>query len=451
VRLPIRIEAEAARNDVGVASVLGRNKASPRPETSGVTRRPETEYNGCHTLQDVGQVVESMPLYYTAASSSKIRNSGVRKRNPVSAARRQRLGQRSGSGSKASALSDDDNSNAVDSDFGLERHEVLMIRLAPGLKDTSVVSILEHVPLHMFEDMPEKASGMNSVRIAEVLNYRLRMPKIVSASHVHALRDTPTATEREIASLIQSGQVCKVSIPGRGTGVSAVGSGLVLLSEWRNTLSQNGINGVLTEKYLLRLQGKPADAFRPDELRNLMKAGFLTGSSLLTRTEAEFSPNTQSSTSLSRIANAGSFFASGSEGAVATAAIENISGGSGAASRMQRSTLSNTIPTSHSFSLPNMGIFLRLLTSSRDHLVSLIAKSGPSRSTTVERLKERWEGGATELSTQTFGRKNVLPGKTKKWKDFYGLTFEWVLAECLGAGLVECFKTGSVGTGVRLI
>jgi hypothetical protein len=45
----------------------------------------------------------------------------------------------------------------------------------------------------------------------------------------------------------------------------------------------------------------------------------------------------------------------------------------------------------------------------------------------------------------------VLPGRTRKWKDFHGLKFEWVLAECLGAGLVEVFETGSVGLGVRAV
>lgn len=44
----------------------------------------------------------------------------------------------------------------------------------------------------------------------------------------------------------------------------------------------------------------------------------------------------------------------------------------------------------------------------------------------------------------------VLPSKTRKWKQFYGLSFDWVLAECLGAGLLELFDTGSVGRAVRV-
>ncbi len=44
----------------------------------------------------------------------------------------------------------------------------------------------------------------------------------------------------------------------------------------------------------------------------------------------------------------------------------------------------------------------------------------------------------------------MLPGRTKKWKQFYGMRFEWVLEECLGTGVVELFETGSVGMGVRM-
>ena len=45
----------------------------------------------------------------------------------------------------------------------------------------------------------------------------------------------------------------------------------------------------------------------------------------------------------------------------------------------------------------------------------------------------------------------VLPGRTKKWKDLYGMRFRWVLEEAIGAGLIELFDTGSVGPGVRCL
>lgn len=39
----------------------------------------------------------------------------------------------------------------------------------------------------------------------------------------------------------------------------------------------------------------------------------------------------------------------------------------------------------------------------------------------------------------------------KKWKDFQGVSFGWVLLDALGSGVVETFETSSVGRGVRLV
>lgn len=68
-------------------------------------------------------------------------------------------------------------------------------------------------------------------------------------------------------------------------------------------------------------------------------------------------------------------------------------------------------------------------------------------------LRERWDGFITAAGDPK-RRKGlegvVLPARTKKWKHFHGLKFQWVLEECLGTGLVEVFETGSVGQGIRL-
>ena len=74
-------------------------------------------------------------------------------------------------------------------------------------------------------------------------------------------------------------------------------------------------------------------------------------------------------------------------------------------------------------------------------------------------LRERWDGGiAADGGTGADPGKRargefvgMLPSRTKKWRTFWGLGFEWVLAEAMGAGLVECFETGSVGRGIRIV
>jgi len=98
---------------------------------------------------------------------------------------------------------------------------------------------------------------------------------------------------------------------------------------------------------------------------------------------------------------------------------------------------------------------LRLLESARAHLLHLLARS-KYREAPKDLLRERWDGGVPSEVVKSGagggggGGGVVLPGRTKKWKQFYGMRFEWVLEECLGTGVVELFETGSVGMGVRM-
>ena len=106
-------------------------------------------------------------------------------------------------------------------------------------------------------------------------------------------------------------------------------------------------------------------------------------------------------------------------------------------------------------SLPNTGPYLKLLTAARSHMVSLIMKSR-YREMPVYLLRERWDGGVSGDDPAAKAKKyrgefnGVLPSRTRKWKQFYGLSFDWVLAECLGAGLIEVFETRSVGRAIRI-
>ena len=104
-------------------------------------------------------------------------------------------------------------------------------------------------------------------------------------------------------------------------------------------------------------------------------------------------------------------------------------------------------------SLPRTGPFLALLTAARTHFLSLLTKSKRGEAPAYL-LRERWDGGIQ--TKNPYGRSKdpfavVLPGRTRKWKELYGVGFDWVLAECVGAGLVECFDTGTVGLGVRKV
>lgn len=128
--------------------------------------------------------------------------------------------------SKASVSNDDSIFDEPLDDTGF------VASLATDLELCDVPQFIQNIQNRMFTLVPERASGMNGQRTAEVLNYRINLPPVVSVAHVHALSRSPTVTEREIAELTRAGGIRKVVIPGRGVGGAAVGEGLVLVSEW---------------------------------------------------------------------------------------------------------------------------------------------------------------------------------------------------------------------------
>ena len=192
-------------------------------------------------------------------------------------------------------------------------------------------------------------------------------------------------------------------------------------------------------------------------MTSLVHSGFLVRSSALSSSKADsfLRPGTATIGTLSGVATAGSSFASGSTAAAASSSLEHLSGGTAATQRL--SNQPSKLASTYVLSLPNTGPYLRLLIEARDHLLSLLNKANKYHELPKDLLKERWEGGiagSDEASKAARSRgewKGVLPGRTRKWKQFYGLEFDWVLEECLGAGLIECFQTGSVGLGVRAI
>lgn len=203
-----------------------------------------------------------------------------------------------------------------------------------------------------------------------------------------------------------------------------------------------------------------------------MHAGFLTVSSQpSTSMDAFARPGPGSSGTLTSLARVGSQEVSGSLGAIGGYGAVHNAGGSGGGLYHREPSISShpisvgaqvsTIPEnfrrsgqSFEFTLPSTGPYLRLLSSARSHLMSLLAKS-KFKEAPLDLLRERWDGGIATDDAASKAKKargdfaGVLPGRTRKWKQFHGLSFEWVLGECVGAGLVELFETGTVGKGVR--
>lgn len=299
--------------------------------------------------------------------------------------------------------------------------------------------------------MPDQRSGMNSTRIAEVLNFRASLPPIVTVSHIQALLSSPTAVEREIAELIKGGAIRKVVVGGRGSK----GEALVLVRDMDEMVQKSVLAQEVKARFLTLLHATPTALKIPrsqlseGDAKALFQAGFLTSATpTWTPTDIYSRPGDGMKGTLTSVA-AISKAASGSLAAVGGENAIHAAGGSygGAATPG---------PESYTLSLPTTGSFLKLLSSARAHLLALLSKS-KFREAPETLLRQRWDGGIAagdDASRARYSRgefDGVLPGKTRKWKVFYGMAFEWVLGECVGAGLMEVFETGSIGRGVRAL
>ncbi|MCJ1384832.1 hypothetical protein MMC17_007950 [Xylographa soralifera] len=406
-----------------------------------------------------------MPFTFTAAHSSRISKPRAKKISLKRAASTPfpKLNQRKPiqrSESKPELVEDD-----ADDLFQDHLDDVgLVACLATDLSLRDVVPAMKYIRSHMFDDIPER-SGMNSTRTAEVLNFRRLLPPIVTNVHVHALIKSPTLVEREIAELTSAGLLRKIVVPGRGVGGSSISDALVLVEDWEQLVkAAEYLELDLIDKYMQQLRTTSLSptvtrgVFDATEVSQLMRAGFLSAPSQAPNTTNVFSRLMDSSsgtlTSIASIARA-------SEGAGHEATGGGSAGlGTSKAQEPHFPSIPGAKSTRHigdlQLALPSTGAFLKLLHEARTHLLSILFKS-KFKEAPLYLLRERWDGGvetAEQAARSTnYGRNfaGILPGRTRKWKHFYGLKFDWVLEECAGAGLLEVFETGSVGRGVRAL
>jgi hypothetical protein len=319
---------------------------------------------------------------------------------------------------------------------------------------TDVISALDHAKTSMFSPIPERA-GFNSVHIAEILNFRKNLPPVVSLAHIHALVSASSKTERQIASLLETNRIRKIKVTGRGNDISGTADFLIATADLRALLCDSNVAPDIAMSFLDVLRRHPrvtsftSNMLLPKHVAALSTAGFLVSLSASTSRNLSFSGSSLVATAKISKAHSGSYGAVGGENA-----FENL-GGTGAAKRHGSSH--DVHPQGElGLSLPNIGPYIRLLNAGRTHLVDLLGKS-KFREAPLYLLKEKWDGavdndGSVSQAKRIRGEfSEVMPAKTKKWKNLSGLNFDWVLEECLGAGLIELFETGSVGLGVRAI
>lgn len=352
--------------------------------------------------------------------------------------------------------------NILDGHVGLEEEGAL----APTGKLVSVVdnstsdvlSAIKYARTTMFEPLPDRA-GMNSVGIAEVLNFQKNLPAVVSLAHIHALRSASSKTERDIQYLLAHNEVRRLQLVGRGNEVSGLKELLIATRDYEGIVRASSLPDDVVSSFIAALQANPRVHALPTSfltrlhIELLFRAGFLVAPSLQSsrNVEAGFGRPAAAAPILSRSTScpqAVSFDSS--------VTFESL-GGVGSA-RRSKTTTATMAENRFVLSVPGLSSYLQLVDASRNHFLDLLRQFSRHRQAPMYLLRERWNGNIDDNANQISVAKrirgefsNVLPAKTKKWKSFRGLSFDWVLAECLGAGLVELFETHSVGLGVRAL
>ena len=182
-----------------------------------------------------------MPLNFSAAHSSRISKrprqlSRHSASSPFKHFSPRKPIQRSKS--VADVADDDDDDDDNEDFFGDRLNDIGNVKsLASDLSLRDVAQTIQYVRSHMFEALPENG-GFDSKRIAETLNFRKSLPPTVTVPHIHALAQSPTKTEREIAELTRAGTIRRLVTPGRGTGGSSMGESLILTEDVESLLRQ---------------------------------------------------------------------------------------------------------------------------------------------------------------------------------------------------------------------
>ena len=396
-----------------------------------------------------------MPLYFTASSYSALKRSNSSPAKPSTSAsslfnNHARTKSSSTAGKrKRSKKGDDEDGSDEDEDASPRLSNTgKTLPLAANSTLKTVPEAIDHALCTTFGPIPDRAAGMNSTKIAELLNFRKRLPPVVSLAHIHALITASTRTEREIAQLITTGTLRKIPVAGRGNDISGLGEFIIRTSDLEDLISKSSLADAHKDKFKTLLRDNPratnlpALLLEPSELTALVKAGFLVTASAHVKISTSSSARAQFSSSVTTASRT----PSGSILPPSPAAFENHRSGAG-----------NSATNVLTLSVPNLGPYLRLLSQARNHLLDLLARGSKYSEAPAYLLKERWDG-ASAVGDSKGGPKRVkgqfqgvLPGQTRRWRQLYGLEFPWVLDECLGSGLIEGFETGAVGLGVRAV
>jgi hypothetical protein len=315
-----------------------------------------------------------------------------------------------------------------------------------------VVQAMRYIRSRMFSPVP--TSGFHSSRTADLLNYRASVPPIVTVGHLNAVLSAPSRVEREVVELLGKGVVRKVRVERRGV----MGEALIESPDLEGMVNQAQLQ--LSEgtrrDFVGLLRGNPivqtlsGGEMADEQADELVRAGFLTSAMQATpATTLHIRPEDRTTlTSIQRVSQ----FASGSLSAVGGRNAIHLAGGGGGAPTLTQSSGHHHGRRSSSqggrggeagaaqfrLAIPGHGRYLKLAEGAVDWVREALGRTRWGEAP-ESWLRERFEGGGG----------GGLYGT--RWKEFWGVEWEWVVGEAVGLGVVEIFETGSVGRGVRAL
>ncbi|KAF3915987.1 hypothetical protein AA313_de0208860 [Arthrobotrys entomopaga] len=347
---------------------------------------------------------------------------------------------------------------------------------------TTVLEAITYILTHQFTPLPETLTGLGLSRdiIADILNFRRSLPPVVPIPHLHSLLPSPTGTERAIAALITDGTLRKVQIR---TGNATYLEGVIQTDEFLKSIAQSsGIDSDTKDALLSLLAADPTlatitsdmtskNSLPKDTIMSLLSAGFLVinqssyssssdstsggvvGATVdittLTRTTAMKTLTTlpeKDHSHISTLASLASVSSSSRNGNIGS--YNNNS--SSSSNRNSVNLMRKGDAIEYTITPPHLGLLTHLYTSSKSHMLDIL-RHLPHREATVGYLREKWDGGVSKNKNKTRkrGAEVKFEGRTRKWKEFRGLTVDWVIGGLMGSGVTEGFDT-AVGKGVRL-
>ncbi|KAK6528883.1 hypothetical protein TWF694_004114 [Orbilia ellipsospora] len=340
---------------------------------------------------------------------------------------------------------------------------------------TTVPEAIAYILAHQFTPLPETLTGLGLSRdtIADILNFRRSLPPVVPIPHLHSLLPSPTETERAIASLIADGTLRKVQIR---TGNASYLEGVIQTDDFLKSVAQSsGIDSDTKDALLSLLAADPTlatitsdmtakNSLSKDTIMSLLSAGFL----VINQSPSPSSDSTSGgaggvvdittltpTTAMKTIAplpeKDHSHISTLASLASVSSSSRNGNIGSYNSSRASVNLMRKGDAIEYTITPPHLGLLTHSYTSSKSHMLDML-RHVPHREATMGYLREKWDGGVSKNKNKTRkrGAEVKFEGRTRKWKEFRGLTVDWVIGGLMGSGVVEGFDT-AVGKGVRLV